>query len=275
MDQITYELFMYSIIVVDNDRLESARDIVSEVSETSPILMKYYAEHEQNISLARNMAVHNATGDYIAFIDDDEIPENQWLLTLYNAIKKYKADGILGPVKPLYEEEPPDWIVKGKFYDRPSYATGLVIDWKKGRTGNVLLKINIFSCGNDCMFDPAFGSGAEDQDFFRRQIERGRKFVWCNEAVAYEYVSPTRWKRNFMLKRALVRGRVSLNHPTTGLKEVVKSIIAIPLYTFLLPILLLLSHHLFMRYLIAEFDHLGRVLSLCGIHLIKQKYVIE
>ena len=54
-------------------------------------------------------------------------------------------------------------------------------------------------------FNPEFRQG-EDQDFFRRMIDHGHVFIWCNEAVAYEVVPPIRWKRTFMLKRALLRG---------------------------------------------------------------------
>ena len=35
---------------------------------------------KQNIALARNKAIENAKGDFIAFIDDDEFPLDQWLL---------------------------------------------------------------------------------------------------------------------------------------------------------------------------------------------------
>ena len=65
-------------------------------------------------------------------------------------------------------------------------------------------------------FRPEFLTG-EDQDFFRRMIDRGHVFVWCDEAVAYEVVPPVRWRRTFMLRRALLRGRISLLHPTFGL----------------------------------------------------------
>src|SRR5487761_446399 len=54
------------------------------------------------------------------------------------------VDGVLGPVNRYFDETPPKWILKGKFYARATYPTGFVVDWRKGRTGNVLLKRNIF-----------------------------------------------------------------------------------------------------------------------------------
>jgi len=273
-NQITDDLFTYSIVIVDNDHAQSAKGVVISFKGKSAVEIEYYNEPEQNIALVRNKAVQNAKGDFIAFIDDDEFPVNNWLLILYKALYAFKADGILGPVIPYYEIEPPKWVIEGKFYERPCYKTGLVIDWRKGRTGNVLLRKDIFN-ENENMFNPEFGSGAEDQDFFRRMISKGYTFVWCNDAVAYEYVPPIRWKRTFMLKRALLRGKVSIIHPTSGPLHIVKSLIAIPVYTLALPFLFFLGHHRFMKCLVKDFDHIGRILAFCGLDIIKQKYIME
>src|SRR5215831_3046909 len=167
--QDTRGLFTYSIVVADNDHLRSAETVVSDFATASTIPISYCVEPRQNIALARNKAIENAAGDFVAFIDDDEFPTGRWLLTLFNACNAYDVDGVLGPVKRHFDEEPPGWVMKGKFYERPTYPTGLVIDWKKGRTGNVLLKKRIFAADAQ-PFKPEFRQG-EDQDFFRRMID--------------------------------------------------------------------------------------------------------
>jgi len=115
----------------------------------------------------------------------------------------------------------------------------------------------------------------EDQDFFRRMIDKGRVFVWCNEAVAYEVVPPIRCQRKFMLKRALLRGAMSLVHPTFGVRHIAKSVVAVPGYAAVLPFALVLGHHRFMTCLVKLFDHLGRLLALVGIKPIAEPYVTE
>jgi glycosyltransferase involved in cell wall biosynthesis len=262
--QQTSGLFTYSIVVADNDHLRSAEAVVSDFAAASNIPLTYCVEPQQNISRARNKAIENARGDFIAFIDDDEIPTQDWLLTLFKAFNAHVVDGVLGPVKPYFDEGAPKWVMKGKFYDRASYPTGLVIDWTKGRTGNVLLKKGIFAPGEQA-FNPEFHR-AGDQDFFRRMIEKGHVFIWCDEAVAYEVVSPIRWTRAFMLKRALLRGAITWKHPTFGPREIAKSLIAAPIYTVALPFALLLGQHRFMNLLVRLCDHLGRLLVLVGIH---------
>jgi cellulose synthase/poly-beta-1,6-N-acetylglucosamine synthase-like glycosyltransferase len=245
--------------------------VVSDFAATSTVPIKYCVEPHQNIALARNKALQNACGDFIAFIDDDEFPNRGWLLTLFNTCREYGVDGVLGPVKPVFEQEPPAWVLKSKLYDRPSYATGFVIDWRKGRTGNVLLRKEVFESGVQA-FRPEFLIG-EDQDFFRRMIAKGRVFIWCDEAVAYEVVPPLRWTPKFILRRALFRGTAAKFHPTFGALEIAKSVMAVPLYTVALPFALAMGYHRFMPLLVKLFDHLGNVLSCLGIKLIKDPYV--
>jgi succinoglycan biosynthesis protein ExoM len=269
--QHTGGLFTYSIVVVDNDYARSAEDVVREFGASSAIPVKYCVEPQQNIALARNKAIENAGGNMIAFIDDDELPIERWLLTLFEALNKFGVDGVLGPVKPKFDEEPPQWVVKGKFYDRPSYPTGFVIDWRKGRTGNVLLKRELFGEGTQ-MFNPDFRTG-EDQDFFRRWIEKGHTFIWCHEAMAYEVVPPGRWNYSFMLRRALLQGAASRLHPTFGPRDIAISMIAVPAYIVALPFTLALGHGRFMSPLVRLFNHMGRLLASLGINPVGDPYV--
>jgi hypothetical protein len=104
-------------------------------------------------------------------------------------------------------------------------------------------------------------------------IETGCVFIWCNEAEVYEVVPPTRWKRTVILKRALLRGSVSIIHPTFGWQDVVKSIIAVPVYVAVLPLTCFFGHHRFMALAEKLFAHAGRILALLGINSIKEPYV--
>jgi glycosyltransferase involved in cell wall biosynthesis len=271
--QDTEGAFTYSLFVVDNDQACSAEPVIAEFRRASSIQIKYSLEPRQSIALARNKAIAIAEGDFISFIDDDELPTKQWLLTLFKTCRECQADGVLGPVKPHFDVEPPKWVVTGKFYDRPSYPTGMVIDSKKGRTGNCLLKRQVFA-GKDAPFRPEFRVG-EDQDFFGRMIDRGHVFIWCDEAVAYEVVPPIRWNRAFMLKRALLRGATFRLQAKFGARDIATSIIAVPAYMLALPFALVVGQGRFMVYLVSLCDHFGRLLALVGINPIRQSYVTQ
>ena len=270
--QETHNLFDYSVTVVDNDKLESARQTIASVVIQSGIQITYAVEKEQNIALARNKAVQNATGDFIAFIDDDEFPERDWLLNLYKASQTFHANGVLGPVRPYFETDPPKWVTRGRLAERESFSTGTVLKKSKyTRTGNVLLDRSLF-VGKDNFFDPNFGkSGGEDKDFFTRMIQKGKVFVWCDEACVNEFVPVERLKRSYFLKRALLQGVVSSRNLTLFSFWTVKSLTAFVVYTAALPVLLLIRHDLFMKYLLKNCNHIGRILALCGVKVLKQR----
>ncbi len=271
-EQETEGLFDYSIVIVDNDRSESARQTVESFSRQSKIAISYHVEPEQNIALARNKVVDYSKSSFVAFIDDDEFPDKLWLLTLYKAIIFYKSDGILGPVLPFFENAPPKWVLQGRFFDRPSHPTGHVLGWDNTRTGNALLRRELFKEGHK-WFDPSYGSGGEDRDFFRRKIDEGHVFVWCNEAAVFEKVPPKRWQRTVLMRRALLRGKMAFNNAESKPLSILKSIVAVAIYTGCLPLFFIIGQHIFIKYLIKDCDHLGKILALLGIDLVKEKYV--
>ena len=268
--QQTGNQFTFSVVVVDNDDQQSARPVVAEFAEQFPVAAVYCHESRQNIALARNAVLAHARGDYIAFIDDDEFPVPEWLLLMLETCEKYQVAGVLGPVRPHFDEPPPSWIVKGRFCDRPEHPTGRVMDWEESRTGNVLFQTRILE-GVAQAFNPEFGNGGEDKDFFMRMTQQGYVFRWCNEGIAYETVPPSRWKRSYMLKRALLRGKNILKHPTGQARMLATSAVAVPLYSLVLLPTLLIGQHSFMKYCIKLCDHLGRLLAFARINPVNER----
>ena len=252
--------FTFSVVVTDNDPSESTRKVVEACARDWTLKIVYSVEPERNIAVARNTALAHASGDFIVLIDDDEFPASGWLLNLFRACETHQVAGVLGPVKPRFEHEPPQWLLKGGFYQRPTHSTGFVMRWQECRTGNVLFRRNILET-SEPPFCRKFGMGGEDQDFFRRMMEHGHRFIWCDEAVVYEVIPPSRWSRRLMIHRALLRGWNTFRHPKQRLLNLLKSFIAVPIYALALPILLLAGHHYFMKYLVKLADHVGRLLA--------------
>lgn len=267
-NQETEGRFTFSVVVSDNDPGESARPVVADFVTKSRVGVTYVTEARRSISHARNKSLEPARGDFIAFIDDDEFPSPGWLLTLFRTCLDRNVSGVLGPVRTFYDEHTPDWVRRGGFYDRPEHETGFVMQWNECRTGNVLLDLRAL-VGINPVFRAEFGGGASDQDLFRRLMEAGHRFIWCNEAVVFEVLPPGRCKRTFLIRRALLRGSISIRHPTGRLRKVAMSLVAVPLYTAALPFLQLSGHHLFMKYLVKLCDHSGRLLAVIGLHPIR------
>lgn len=271
--QQTGGLFTYSIVVADNDENQSAESTVIDLQSSSTVKIKYSVEPRRNIALARNKALENADGDYIALIDDDEIPGPSWLLTLFNECNQYQVDGVLGPVLRHFDQEPPAWFKKSSIYVRRVNPTGQSVDWKEARTGNVLMKRSIVAEENGS-FRPEFRAG-EDQDFFRRKIEDGYKFIWSSDASVSETIPPARWKRSYILRKAMLQGATAALQPSCDTKNIIKSLIAVPLYLLAVPLAILAGHQYFMSLMIKICDHSGKLLMLIGISPIQEEYVSE
>lgn len=274
LEKLTLEetggVFTYSVVVVDNDAEASARSVVSTFAAIGTNPITFAVEPQKNIACARNTAVLHANGDYIAFIDDDEYPAKDWLLRLFETCKGSGVDGVLGPVKPYFDSPPPAWVTKGAFFERPSHPTGMKLDWTQTRTGNVLFSQRILP-KDETPFRVEMGTAGSDMDFFRRLIGKGRKFIWCEEAVVFEIVPESRCRLNYLLKRALMRGSKFHRHPVNRVKNAAKSLIAIPAYVIALPFVSLLGVHVSIKYLIKLCDHFSRILGFAGIELVQQR----
>lgn len=274
-EQKTFGLFNISVIVIDNDREKSAWEKVKKV-KSNWINIKYENEPVQNIALARNRAVLSCKSKYLAFIDDDEFPESNWLYSHYKMIKKTDADGILGPVKPYFENGAPLWLIKSGICLRASYPSGTLLQSTQTRTGNVLFDRRLF-LKNDLLFDPSYGlTGGEDTDFFRRAIDKGLKFVWCEDAVVFENVPVERWTRTYYVKRAIIRGRVkhfafSNKSRKEKILALIKSIAAFTAYSISIPVVLPLGEKIRMRVLNSYFHHAGMLTAAMGIKMMDRR----
>jgi succinoglycan biosynthesis protein ExoM len=192
----------YEILVVDNDPAGSAFAVATAKAAESPVPLRYVHETRPGISHARNTGVAGAAGRYLAFLDDDEEADPHWLAHFLATLRRFEADAVVGPVLPRFPADAPvidDY--RRRVYTRDARAP----------TGTPLLRWNI---GNS-LFDkarcfagtepflPRLGrTGGEDTVFLRQLTRRGRKMVWCGEAIAWESVPADRLEADYLLRRA-------------------------------------------------------------------------
>ena len=192
-----------SIVVVDNDAEGASRDLVSEARGWCPFPLVYEIEAERGISFARNRAVHVATArgaDFVAFLDDDEMADRDWLDRLVATQRRYAADVVAGPVLPSYDPGVPKWAIRGRFFERPRHATGTRL--AATRSGNCLIDTRLFA-GDPAPFDPKFAlSGGSDSHFFKRVHRDGASIVWADDAIVREHVPASRATVRWVLQRA-------------------------------------------------------------------------
>ncbi|OGS95813.1 MAG: hypothetical protein A3K04_06845 [Gallionellales bacterium RBG_16_56_9] len=191
------------LIVVDNDRQQSARAIVDDFRTGSGLQVVYDVEQQQNISLARNRALRHVQADHFAFVDDDETVCDAWLHRLVDGLHRYQADIVFGPVISILPADAPAWVQLN--FKRARHDSGAKL--QTGGAGNVLLKRTVLA-GTQPYFNPSFGlTGGEDTDFFYRMYLAGRRLIWCDDAWATEPVAPERLTVAWLRRRAFRSGQ--------------------------------------------------------------------
>ena len=199
----TYEL---SILIVDNDPQASAREIVNAELEHFPYKLRY--EHCPSVGLCnvRNFILTYAKrhADFIAMLDDDELPERQWLKELLRVGEATSADAVVGPVPAILPEDAPRWLRAFRETEHPRFSDCQRL--QDGWTSNCLVSImRIVDSG--LSFDPSLNFiGGEDQLFFRQLIRMGGAIVYAENAVVWEIMPEGRRRLLFILKRSFRRG---------------------------------------------------------------------
>ncbi len=189
------------LVVVDNDPLASAKSVVTYWAGQNYWPISYKIQKKRGIPFARNMLVSlSKDADFIAFIDDDETAHKRWLAELLVAQEKYSADVVAGPVLPKFPEQPPDWIVTGKFFVRPQYITGEPV--KYVGTGNVLIRNSLLKKVKG-PFEEKIGlqGGGDILLFCKLHQQYGAHMVWANDAIAEEHIPLSRVRVSWLLKR--------------------------------------------------------------------------
>lgn len=271
--QVTASAFSFEVVVVDNDSQRSAEDTVRRFQSNRTLKIIFDCEPERNIALARNRAIQNAGGNFIAFIDDDEYPEKDWLAKMYCCLKLYQADAVLGPVLPYFPAGAPVWLRKTMLCERRRIPTGSLISTRDKRTGNILFKRNVFK-KNDMWFDPARGrTGGEDGEFLGRQMKNGRRFVWCDEALVFETVPEERWYASFYIKKYLRIGTLAGEKLRRNqlIGTLMQTCVVLITYSIMLPFSFLTRKHIWMKVLTKLSYNVGRLLGFLGLSVLRYR----
>jgi succinoglycan biosynthesis protein ExoM len=179
--------------------------VVQAAQASMPFPMSYLIEPQPGIVAARNAAVAAAEPfEFLAFIDDDEVPSEQWLDQLVAVQRRTSADVVTGTVLPEFEHAPPRWMVGGGFFERPRHLDGELIGY--ARTSNVLIRHDVLQ-RHTPPFDPAYGlSGGEDTHFFMRAALEGARIAWADRAVVTETFPSERVSWRWLMAREYRRG---------------------------------------------------------------------
>jgi succinoglycan biosynthesis protein ExoM len=191
-----------NVIVADNAPTKSAQKCVFEHGKSSNISVKYVHAPAGNISIARNACLDQATGDFVAFLDDDETAPTDWLALLWQGM--VGSDVAFGPVLARYPSNAPTWITGNDFHTTTLSPTGVI---NTGYAGNVMMRWRDMPWATQ-RFDLALGTtGGEDTDFFNRLYHLGAKLSFNPHAIVHEPVTNSRLKLRWLAMRRYRSGQ--------------------------------------------------------------------
>ncbi|WGH78919.1 glycosyltransferase family 2 protein [Jannaschia ovalis] len=189
------------VIVIDNDETPSARDTVMAAARRMHLPVRYLHAPAGNISIARNAGLDAATGDWVAFLDDDEIVPHGWLKAILARQRETRADAVFGHSRALYDPDAPDWIIDRDYHSQIRVPRGGRV--LTGHTCNALLRWGAAPWTGQ-RFDLARGTtGGEDTEFFFRLGRMGARYAIAPDADVFETVAPERLSFRWLWRRRL------------------------------------------------------------------------
>jgi succinoglycan biosynthesis protein ExoM len=189
-------------IVIDNDLSGTAVALCKQMQPEFKWVLKSGIEPRRGISYARNRSIAcvSTSSEFIAIVDDDEVPEPQWLEELLLTQKNYNADIVGGPVLPFFpEHDAPEWVKRGKFFDPPYYQNGAPIPIVF--TNNVLVRSKMLRQFEQPFAERFSLTGGEDSHLFMGLYRAGAKMVWAKNAIVHEWIPRQRTTKKYILQR--------------------------------------------------------------------------
>ena len=178
------------IMVIDNYPDGRARAVCESLARSLPVGLDFLEEHRKGVAFARNMVIDVALkqgADFVAFLDDDDLPRPDWLLRLFEKQKETHADIVGSVFPPVVDPDWPDWLANSPLFDKPKQGS----QTKYGAPLNIGIGSTFISCkllarmqADGPIFSDEFGSiGCEDADFFARAAKNGAVVCQTSKAV--------------------------------------------------------------------------------------------
>jgi glycosyltransferase involved in cell wall biosynthesis len=214
----TFSPETFEIIIVDNNSADATEEVCRKfINQYKNLSIYYFKEIRQGISYGRNRGVEEASGEFIAFIDDDETVEPDYLQNLDTFFHNYpQAELSGGPVVPVYETSPPNWLspftmrlITGA-YDKGGKIKIVGAKDYPG-TGHATFKRELFFKYGG--FNTNLGRkgtsllGGEDKDFFLRLIQNGVNCYYLPSAKIYHHIPASKLSEDFFNRLTYAIGK--------------------------------------------------------------------
>ncbi|MCD8485816.1 MAG: hormogonium polysaccharide biosynthesis glycosyltransferase HpsE [Desertifilum sp.] len=96
--QFNTDSFSWEIIIIDNNSTDSTAALIQAIQQNwnFPYPLRYCFEAEQGLAFARNRGITEAQGELVAFLDDDNHPDPDWVAQAYQFAQNHPQAGAFG-----------------------------------------------------------------------------------------------------------------------------------------------------------------------------------
>jgi len=193
--------YRIDVVVVDDDPGFGAESVVQAARASFGGELVYRRAGSANLSTARNTVIEEGVqrGDWLAFIDDDCLPDTQWVDQLLALQRRTGADIVTGRQVYTTRQGGPRWLLDEPFWATPDYPDGEEPEY--GNTPNVLLSTR-FLDDSGVRFRQSLGlTGGEDMTFYSDARAAGAVMRFASHAVVYEELTASRESLAYNLHR--------------------------------------------------------------------------
>ncbi len=235
----------WEVLVVDNNSHDDTSEVVNEFKRQSPERIRYLFEPQPGKSNALNAGIREASGEIIAFMDDDVVVDPRWLQNLINPLSKAQWSGVGGRILPIQEIPLPGWMTLHGPYsqagvvaagfdlgDRPHELEVAPYGANMAYRKSVFKRYGGFRVDLGPSPDPNIPRHTEDTEFGRRVLAGGGRIVYEPSAIVRHPVSADRVKKRYILKWWFDFGRAECR--VVGRKS---NILGIPRYLISIPLM--------------------------------------
>lgn len=203
----------FDVVLVDNNpdpRLFGLQE------RRTPYPLRVVHEPLVGLSRARNVAVTHARGEYVAFLDDDTVPERTWLAELYAGLHRHGAAVAGGSIGLGMQGKPPKWfncdhrrLLAELLYDGHDIAAIHESQYICG--GNMMTSVRTFEAIGG--FLESFGRvgsvlrSSEELEWCQRLQAAGLTVSFIASARVTHIIGFDRLKLSYFLKRGYWQGR--------------------------------------------------------------------
>lgn len=102
--------WLIEVLVVDNSSADDTAAVVEASRESGSLPVRHFVETNQGLNHCRNRGLLESSSDWLIYLDDDMLIDQDWFLGFAEAVGTLDPDAVVGPVEPWFEEPPADWL---------------------------------------------------------------------------------------------------------------------------------------------------------------------